>query len=262
MAEQREYGGEHMVRKILTSGMMLAALSVGVVATARAQGPDLGLAVRFTFCQPVALPRVTLPAGSYMFRLVNPASQRSVVRVADMNGKNYGMFMTMPIERNQPPNDPEVRFLEAGGGTPNAIATYWYPGQRSGWEFIYPRSQAVALAKSSGHSVLTTATEVSDDSLSGAPVVRVNPAGDQAAAASGEFDASAGIARGEVEAPVTAPLSAQAQSSTGMSTPEPSTSVARSRLPDTASLMPLAMPVGGVFLAAGLLLGLWRRTAA
>ena len=248
-----------MVRKILTSGMMLAALTGGMVGTAQAQ-MDTNLAVRFTFSQPVALPRVTLPAGKYMFRLVDSNATRTVVRVADMNGKNYGMFMTMPIERNQPPNDPEVRFLEASGNNPNAIATYWYPGRKSGWEFIYPRSQAIALAQSSKQSVLTTTTEVSEDSMSGASLVRVNPTGDQAAAtASGAFDVSGEVARGEVETAEAPALSAQASNSAA---PAPSTRVARSRLPDTASLAPLAIPVGGMFLAAGLLLGLWRRTAA
>jgi len=243
-----------MVRRILTSGLMLAALSWSGTGTAWAQGnADINLAVTFTFARPVALPRVTLPPGKYMFRLVGPDINRTVVRVADMSGKQYGMFMTMPIERNTYPNDPEVRFLEAGGNSPNAIATYWYPGRKSGWEFIYPRSQAMQLAQSSKQSVLTTATEVSDDNMGSAPVVRVNPTGAAAAPASGALDVSGESARGEVETPAAPALAAQE--------PAPQR-VARARLPETASLMPLVTPVGGMLLAAALLVGFWRRRAA
>lgn len=243
-----------MVRRILTSGLMVAALSWSGSGTAWAQSiADINKAVTFTFARPVALPRVTLPAGKYMFRLVSSGADRTVVRVADMNGKQYGMFMTMPIERNTYPDNPEVRFLEAGGNSPNAIATYWYPGRKSGWEFIYPRSQAVQLAQSSKQAVLTTATEVPDDNLRSAPVVRVSPTGSDAAAAA-EFDANAQSARGEVETQTAPAIAAQE--------PAPAPRVARARLPETASLMPLVTPVGGVLLAAGLLVALWRRRAA
>ena len=245
-----------MVRKILTSGLMLAALSWTGTSTARAQGnADINLAVTFTFARPVALPRVTLPPGKYMFRLVGPDTNRAVVRVADMSGKQYGMFMTMQIERNTFPNDPEVRFLEAGGNSPNAIATYWYPGRKSGWEFIYPRSQAMQLAKSSGQTVLTTATEVSEDNMAGAPIARVSPAGADAATSSAALDVSGESARGEVD-------TAAAAIQEPAAAPQPTTRVARARLPETASLMPLVAPMGGLLIGAALLVGFWRRRVA
>jgi len=247
-----------MVRRIMTTGLMLGALSWSGTSTARAQGMDTNLAVTFTFARPVALPRVTLPPGKYMFRLVSSGMDRTVVRVADMSGKQFGMFMTMPIERNTYPNDPEVRFLEAGGNSPNAIATYWYPGRKGGWEFIYPRSQAVQLAQASKQSVLTTATEVSDENMRTAPVVRVNPTGNDAATSTAALDVTGESARGEVNTTPAPAVAAQEPAPA----PQPTSRVARARLPDTASLMPLAAPVGGVLLAAGLLVGLRRRRVA
>jgi hypothetical protein len=37
----------------------------------------------FTFNQSVALPGVTLPAGTYMFRLADPDTTRRVIQVSD-----------------------------------------------------------------------------------------------------------------------------------------------------------------------------------
>src|SRR5262245_59378664 len=54
-----EHGGFVMVRKLLTSSLVLAALSWGGAGTAQAQANnDLNLGVTFTFSRPVALPRV------------------------------------------------------------------------------------------------------------------------------------------------------------------------------------------------------------
>ena len=43
--------------------------------------------------------------------------------------------------------------------------------------------------------------------------------------------------------------------------PQP-TRVARARLPETASLMPLVAPMGGLLIGTGLLVGFWRRRVA
>jgi hypothetical protein len=99
---------------------------------------------------------VGLAPGKYIFHLVDPNTPY-VVQVVSADGKTpYGMFFTRPVERSQPAAKPEVRFMETPAGAPPAIKSYWMSGERTGWEFIYPKEQAMRLAKSAKEPVLTT----------------------------------------------------------------------------------------------------------
>jgi hypothetical protein len=54
---------------------------------------------------------------------------------------------------------------------PPAVKTWWYPGAKDGYEFIYPKEQARLLAKGTGEPVLTARSEDSS------AVERITPAG-------------------------------------------------------------------------------------
>jgi hypothetical protein len=110
----------------------------------------------FTFSRPVTLPGLTLPAWQYLFRLADPNSSK-VVQVLNADGtKPYGLFFAIPAERLEPASSPEVHFMETASGTPAAIRTWWYPGERRGYEFIFPKEQARRLAIGASQPVLTT----------------------------------------------------------------------------------------------------------
>jgi hypothetical protein len=47
-------------------------------------------------------------------------------------------------------------FAERPAGSPQAIQMWFYPGDRIGEEFVYPKSQAVAIAKANRTPVLAT----------------------------------------------------------------------------------------------------------
>jgi hypothetical protein len=109
---------------------------------------------------PVTLPGITLPAGRYLFRLADPNSSRKVISVLSEDGKTpLAMLHTIPNQLPKAPNDPEVRFLETSGNMPPPIKGWWYPGKSIGYEFIYPRAQALQLAKVTSEPVLTTSAE-------------------------------------------------------------------------------------------------------
>jgi hypothetical protein len=67
-----------------------------------------------------------------------------------------GMFFSLPAERFEPASAPEVRFMETAAGMPAAIKAWWYPGERMGYEFMYPQDQALRLAQGANQAVLTT----------------------------------------------------------------------------------------------------------
>jgi hypothetical protein len=241
--------------------MWACALMIAGAGAAYGQTGDMNLPVYFTFSQPVALPRTTLPAGKYLFKLVDSNTTRTVVQVSSADGKRQvGFFMTVPVQRNQAPNDPEIRFLEAPANAPTAVATYWYPGRKQGWEFVYPRSEAMKLAQSSKQSVLTTVatSDASNDDMKNAPLARVSASGDQATVGNdaAEVSVSGNSARGEI-ADANAPAMTVAQNDAR----PPAPSAPRTRLPQTAGTTPLVVLIGGLLLCAGLVLRVWTRLA-
>jgi LPXTG-motif cell wall-anchored protein len=239
-------------RIVVLSTFAVLALGIG---TAQAQPSDYR--TFFTFSAPVTLPGVTLPAGTYLFRLADPTTGRKVINVLSADGKrSLAMLHTIPNQLITAPRNPEVRFMETTANTPPPIKTWWYPGKAIGYEFIYPRAQALQLAKLTSEPVLTTVAETQDFekadlsriSGSGVPapvVVTENPVA--VAAASGRAQ------QGEVAPVVATPVTQEARAD--VSAP----AGARTRLPQTASMMPTVALFGTAALIAGALLMLWRR---
>src|SRR4026207_2280124 len=101
----------------LSRALLGVACSIGLLATSAA-GQTIDKKVYFTFAGPVEIPGATLPAGKYLFHLADPDSGRQVLQVQSADGKKvFGMFFSLPAQRPSPPNDAEVRFLEAASGS-------------------------------------------------------------------------------------------------------------------------------------------------
>jgi hypothetical protein len=106
--------------------------------------------------------------------------------VADKEGtKHYGMFLSIPNERMKPTDDPVVMFKETAAGAPPAIQVWFYPGESTGYEFVYPHDQALKLAKATQQPVLsytdnsTASTTEADrmSSMKNAEVTRIDESG-------------------------------------------------------------------------------------
>jgi len=249
------------------------ALVAGMsVATAFAQTPDKRTV--FTFSGPVAIPGVTLPAGQYLFRLADPTTSAKVVQVLSADGtKPYGMFFSYPAERFEAASQPEVRFMETAKGMPAAIKTWWYPGERTGYEFIYPKDQARKLAQGATQPVLTTQaqttttaqTNTSDLARVSSTGQDTNPNADTkptAVTPSGTTQEGT-IASSSIAIP-NAPTAGVAQTSGNQSAGQPvgttarATRATRTRLPKTASDVPVIGMVGVFAILAGVSVYFWR----
>jgi LPXTG-motif cell wall-anchored protein len=228
----------------------------------------------FTFSGPVTLPGVTLPAGQYLFRLADPNSNGKVVQVLNADGtKPYGLFFTVSAERFEAASTPEVRFMETASGMPAAIRTWWYPGERTGYEFIYPKEQARRLATAATQPVLTTdAQTTTTEQTNTTDLSRVASSGQETNVDAGAVptvatptgttqegqiaSASLSIPTPSIPAvgsapPVTPMASAQTASSESGSS--------RTQLPRTATQLPLVAIVGTLALLSAATLWYWRR---
>lgn len=142
----------------LVCAVTLLALTI---APAVAQ-TTLDKRIDFTFNAPVTVPGVTLAPGSYSFYIANPLQSRSVVQVRSRDGNNvYATFLTIPRHASHMPEDPEIRFMERRANVPFAVSAWWYPGERTGFEPVYPRQQAETLAQVMNDPILTTSATAS-----------------------------------------------------------------------------------------------------
>jgi LPXTG-motif cell wall-anchored protein len=232
--------------------MWAAAAMVSFTATAAfAQGP-VDRRTYFTFNTTVEVPGATLPAGRYIFRLPSPDTSHSVVQVTSADGKKvYSTFFSLPSNRPEAASDPEVRFMETPAGAPRAVRTWWFPGERTGSEFVYPKAQAQRLAKATNQPVLSQARATAPENTTAQDLTRVSPAGEESQAAP---DAAAvaptGPAfQGQVASAETAPFNPASQSTN---------QGRRTRLPSTATSNPAIALAGLMALLGGAVLFGWR----
>jgi hypothetical protein len=170
-----------MIRsKLYCSVALVGALALSFAGSVTAQPVDQR--TYFTFSGPFEVPGgKTLPAGKYTFRILDSPSNRHIVQVLSQDGKQvHATVMAIPAQRQDPPSDPEIRFMEAPANTPPAIRTWWYPGRTIGHEFIYPKSQARRLAERQSEPVLTVkGNESTAEEMENADLARLSKGGEE-----------------------------------------------------------------------------------
>jgi uncharacterized surface anchored protein len=111
-----------------------------------------------TFSQPVELPGIVLPAGTYTFKLLDSQADRHIVQVFNKYQTHlYATIMAIPDYRLRPTGKTVIKFEETPPGNPEAIKAWFYPGDNFGQEFVYPKSRAIELAKQTNTPVLSMA---------------------------------------------------------------------------------------------------------
>jgi hypothetical protein len=145
------------------------------------------------FTQPFEVPGgQTLPAGAYIFKLLDSPFDREVVQIfsADQNHL-YATVLAIPNRRLEAGEETVIRFEERASGSPQAIKAWFHPGEKGGHEFVYPKTEAVELAKVTNEPVpympnefipeitepTKTAQEAPVATMEKAPIKAVEPSG-------------------------------------------------------------------------------------
>ncbi|HXZ20485.1 MAG TPA: hypothetical protein VEG63_11085 [Candidatus Acidoferrales bacterium] len=95
---------------------------------------------KVTFTGPVEVPGRVLPAGKYILKLFNSDSERNIVEI--WNGSGTRLLCTtfaVFVYRERPTGNAVVTLEERGGKTPEAVHTWFYPGNNLGLKFVYPK---------------------------------------------------------------------------------------------------------------------------
>jgi hypothetical protein len=165
----RQVAAEELTTMKMLSAATLIAAGLALAAPAVHAQSDAAYTKKsdVTFSAPVHLPGFDLPAGTYRFELAEPSMDRKTIRVSSADGKKvYGMLLTVTDETNRiaREKDPIVLFPQGAPDTPRAVEAWFYPGERIGYEIVYPHSQALAIARANHTRVRAMD---SDDARSG-----------------------------------------------------------------------------------------------
>ncbi len=149
------------MKRVKTIAAACAVAMTAVFTSVAAQDFNTNERTFLTFSGAVELPGVTLQPGTYLFRLADSQSNRHIVQVLSQDEKQiHGTILAVPAERLEVTGENVVTFREtAEGGTP-AVQYWYYPGDRIGHEFVYPREQATRIAQRTGQNVLTADGDV------------------------------------------------------------------------------------------------------
>jgi len=173
-----------VTRILITMCCALAIATMLMVTGARAD--EYTKQTFLTFSGPVQVPGMTLPAGTYMFKLADPEGGRRAIQIWDEKGtKMFTMLLTIPDEQPEAKDEPVVLFSERPSGAAQAVKSWFYPAERIGYEFIYPKGQAMKIAAATKTPVLAYDTDVKSDadenSLRGTKVGHVDAQGQASA---------------------------------------------------------------------------------
>jgi hypothetical protein len=256
---------------LFTTACVLAVLTL-FAAQIRAQQPDTLDRTFISFSSAVELPGITLEAGEYEFRLADTPSRNIVQVFRKSDSKAMGQWTFVEAERERASDATVVMFKEAREGTTPAVQFWYYPNEKVGKEFIYPKDQAERIAARTGQSVRADTGVVNAPSAAAAATTST-----ASGSASGSIDRAAPSAPFQAEStPRNAPAQAEAQSSAApvfdaeprpvgtsgaqapapvASAPEPQQQPARANeLPRTASPLPISGLVGLLSLAGAAVL--------
>ena len=136
-----------MKLKILT--LMLASLAPSSMWAA---GPD-GATEQFTVTQSTMVPGTTLKPGSYTIRVMDHLQDRFVLRIEGNSGSDHTLFLGVP-SAGLKGNGAGVVAYGAGPDGKSALRGFIFKSSNTPIEFVYPKNDAVALAKLNQKKVL------------------------------------------------------------------------------------------------------------
>jgi hypothetical protein len=140
---------------IFTGVLFVSTLSAAYASTSPAASyisPDAAsLTSNFTVGTRTVVPGTTLKPGSYVIRIVDHLSDRTILSVERPDGKVLATFLALPSQAISRGGSGPVDFSD-GPKHDRALRGYSFPGNLT-VEFVYPKAEAVQLAIANGQKV-------------------------------------------------------------------------------------------------------------
>jgi hypothetical protein len=121
-----------------------------------AQADQWDKQTKITVDEAIEVPGAVLPAGTYVFRLVDSPSDRHIVQVFNANQDHvFATILAIPNYRLEPTGKTALSFYEVPAGNPVPVHAWFYPGDNSGQEFVYPADRTFKVSQTGGTATIT-----------------------------------------------------------------------------------------------------------
>jgi hypothetical protein len=127
----------------ITFGLLIALVLFFELA---AHADETSESTEITFSAPIQIPGRVLPAGTYTLRRADPGSSQSLVEIFNADRSVYAMLQTVAAERTEP-GDTAITVAEPESGKPPVLVKWFYPGRKTGHEFVYSKQQEQEIAQ-------------------------------------------------------------------------------------------------------------------
>jgi hypothetical protein len=129
------------------------SLALSLYMTKPIMADEANKRTELQFSAPVQIPGHVLAPGEYVFQLLDSPSDRNIVQVfsKDSDG-NESLVATLVAISDYTSNTPDktiINFEERHSGAPEAIHSWFYPGDNTGWEFVYPKGESLEAGANS-----------------------------------------------------------------------------------------------------------------
>ena len=135
--------------RVLVAAFTMTAVCMMLSSTVSAQLSDQKTIVRFN--SPVEIPGAgaqVLPSGTYIFKLADPKIDPNIIQILNKDeSRTFATVLAVPIFRSEVSDKTVITFDERPAGQPQALRTWFYPGEQWGQEFVYPRTKTAPQAK-------------------------------------------------------------------------------------------------------------------
>jgi len=176
---------------------LFAVCALALVSATFATADEWNRKIQVTFDKPVSIPAVhqpgwgVLPAGTYVFRIMDSASDRHIVQILNKGETAiYATILAVPDMRLKVTDKVVLTFRETPAGEPFALRAMFYPGRQWGEEFVYPKAKATEIARVTNEPVLNMPAAMEHEAampeapavieeLKAAPLTVVKPTGEE-----------------------------------------------------------------------------------
>jgi hypothetical protein len=159
-----EKGDKEMLRMNKLYVLIACGISCFLFYAIAAHADERDQSTKMTFSEPVHLPGVTLPAGTYWFKLVDSPSDRDIVQIFNADRSVlYATELAMPTLRHKLSDNTVVTLAEQAPGEPDALLKWFYPSELTGHEFVYPAQKEQQLAQAPRQNIVVNGHAESGD---------------------------------------------------------------------------------------------------
>jgi hypothetical protein len=130
---------------------------ISCMMTAPARADEWNQKTKLTFNQPVEIPGKILPAGTYWLVLAENDADRDIVEIFNEDRTTeYATLYTVPTEQSSPAHDTLLTFAQEESNGAPALVKWTYPGEITGHEFIYSKSEEPKVLRAAQKTITVT----------------------------------------------------------------------------------------------------------